>query len=140
MNIFEGTHIRLDLKRYPRIVFFFKEDVFWMCYDWEVGYLWCRRKGFWEVLDRENNREVQAIIKDQVEKHFKLKNITPSCAGCKPISGAEKHFKLKGITPKISIGWNTIGVEQHLKLKGIRSSKTWRNEQIPIKYHFREHF
>ena len=39
MNFFEGLHIKLDLKRYTNSVFFFKEDMFLMRYNWEHGYL-----------------------------------------------------------------------------------------------------
>ena len=80
MNIFEGTYIKLDLKRYPTYVFFFKEDKVWMEYDWEAGYFGCRWKDFWEVLEEENRwgrNEIQAFIKEQVEQHFNLKEITP---------------------------------------------------------------
>ena len=75
MNIFEGLHIKLDLKRHPNSIFFFKEDKFWMYYNWKSGYLGCRREGFWRVLARENRwdyGEVQAFIKKQVEERFKL--------------------------------------------------------------------
>ena len=69
MNIFEGTHIKLDLKEYPNSVFFFKEDKFWMEYDWETKELWCRWESFWEVLEIENEWKyegVEAFIKGQV--------------------------------------------------------------------------
>ena len=82
MNIFEGTTIKLNLKMYPTSIFFFKEDSFWMEYDWENGDLWCRGEGLWQVLERKNNwkrSEVQAFIKDQVEQHFKVKGVTPVC-------------------------------------------------------------
>jgi len=89
MNIFEGTHIKLDLKRYPNQVFFFKEDICWMEYHWENGYLWCRYRDFWEVLETENRweyAEVQAFIKKQVEERFKLKGVTLTING---ISGSD---------------------------------------------------
>ena len=80
MNIFEGLHIKLDLKRYPNKVFFFKGDKYWMEYDWKSKDLWCRYEEFWEVLEEENRwgrNEIQAFIKEQVEQHFNLKEITP---------------------------------------------------------------
>ena len=80
MNIFEGVHIKLHLKEYPNSVFFFKEDKFWMEYDWKYENLWCRCEDFWEVLRKENGweyAEVQAFIKKQVEERFKLKGVTP---------------------------------------------------------------
>ena len=100
MNIFESTHIKLDLKHYPRTVFFFKEDKFWMGYNWKNKILWCRLEYFWEVLERENNwnyEEVQAFIKDQAEQHFKLKGITPERRIVAFSKGVEEHFKVKTI-------------------------------------------
>lgn len=102
MNIFEGTHITLDLKHYPNRVFFFKGDIIWMEYDWKTGYLGCRLEGFWRVLAMENRwnyEEVQAFIKDRAEQHFKLKGATPRqiCQGRD--ASVEQRFKLKGITP-----------------------------------------
>ena len=102
MNIFEGVYIKLDLKRYPNSVFFFKEDEFWMEHAWKKSYLWCRYEGFWRVLGMENRwnyREVQAFIKSQVEEHFKLKGITPLINIISISIMVEEHFKLKGITP-----------------------------------------
>ena len=81
MNIFEGTHMKFDLKKHPKSVFFFKGDEFWMEYDWKTHYLWCRLEGFWDVLRKENGweyAEVQAFIKKQVEERFKLKGVTPN--------------------------------------------------------------
>ena len=122
MNIFEGTHIKLDLKRYPNQVFFFKEDVFWMEYNWKNGYLGCKWKDFWETLKKENNwnyEEVQAFIKDQAEQHFKLKGVTPPQYFAASKKLVEEHFKLKGVTPAITTGTGPIGVEEHFKLKGV---------------------
>ena len=102
MNIFEGTHIKLDLKRYPNQVFFFKEDVFWMEYNWKNGYLGCKWKDFWETLKKENKwdyDEGQTFIKKQVEEHFKLKGVTPCSLLVVVHQQVEEHFKLKGITP-----------------------------------------
>ena len=95
MNIFESTHIKLDLKHYPRTVFFFKEDKFWMGYNWKNKILWCRLEYFWEVLERENNwnyEEVQAFIKDQVEKHFKIKDVSIFSKHSKNHSEIERYL------------------------------------------------
>ena len=61
MNIFEGLHIKLDLKCYPHSVFFFKEDRCWMEYDWKNGYFGCRYEDFWEVLEREYHWETKEL-------------------------------------------------------------------------------
>ena len=123
MNIFEGTHIKLDLKRYPNQVFFFKEDVFWMEYNWKNGYLGCKWKDFWETLKKENKwdyDEGQTFIKKQVEEHFKLKGVTPIIGGGLMRWKVEEHFKLKGVTPYFSQSSEGAAVEEHFKLKGIR--------------------
>ena len=117
MNIFEGTHIKLDLKRYPNQVFFFKEDVFWMEYNWKNGYFGCRYEDFWEVLEREYHwgyDEVERFIKNQVEQHFKLKGVTPAKGVVANCFWVEQHFKLKGITPSCA-GCKTVsGIENNI--------------------------
>ena len=122
MNIFEGTHIKLDLKRHPNKVFFFKEDKFWMEYDWKSKDLWCRYEEFWEVLEEENHWDyykVQAFIKDQVEQHFKCKGVTPPDKLGFEYAMVEQHFKCKGVTPESAQGVYTFTVEQHFKVKAI---------------------
>ena len=97
MNIFEGTHIKLDLKRYPNQVFFFKEDVFWMEYNWKNGYFGCRYEGFWDVLGKEKNwghGEVRAFIRSQLEQHFKLKDVTPYANTLGVTDQVEQYFDI----------------------------------------------
>jgi len=95
MSIFEGLHIKLDLKRYPNSIFFFKGERLWMEYDRRYKKLWCRGE-FLEVLERKNKLdylEVQAFIKGQVEQHFKLKGITLTKIGGEQFQQEEQHFK-----------------------------------------------
>ena len=95
MDIFEGTHIKLDLKRYPRTVFFFKEDKFWMGHNWKNKILWCRWDGFWDILQKENNGDIletQSLIKDQVEKHFKIKDVSIFSKHSKNHSEIERYL------------------------------------------------
>ena len=111
MNIFEGTHITLDLKHYPNRVFFFKGDIIWMEYDWENKDLWCRWEGFWEVLEEENGweyYEVQAFIENQVEEHFKVKGFTPIFPLRVKNLLVEEHFKVKGFTPMRELVVNDV--------------------------------
>ena len=143
MNIFEGTHIKLDLKRYPNQVFFFKEDVFWMEYNWKNGYLGCKWKDFWETLKKENKwdyDEGQTFIKKQVEEHFKLKGVTPYPSSPSYHSGVEEHFKLKGVTPTYLSGEKQVLVEQHFKLKGITPIACRTPFQSMVEKHFYELF
>ena len=118
MNIFEGVHIKLHLKEYPNSVFFFKEDKFWMEYDWKYKNLWCRCEDFWEVLKRENNwghGEVRAFIRSQLEQHFKLKDVTPGVASANRRMSLEEHFKLKNVTPELNPQRPLHQVEKHFK-------------------------
>lgn len=97
MNIFEGLHIKLDLKTYPNRIFFFKEDMFWMDYNWKTKDLWCRGEGFWEVLEREYHwgyDEVERFIKNQVEQHFKLKDVTPYANTLGVTDQVEQYFDI----------------------------------------------
>ena len=94
MNIFEGLHIKLDLKTYPNRIFFFKEDMFWMDYNWKTKDLWCRGEGFWDVLDWRPNCEVRAFIRSQLEQHFKLKDVTPYANTLGVTDQVEQYFDI----------------------------------------------
>ena len=86
----KDLHIKLDLKEYQGYLFFFKEDVFWMCYAWESKYLWYRE----EILQRVNTLEVQTFIKQHLEGHFKVKDIIPYCLYKHTLIWARGHMML----------------------------------------------
>ena len=76
----EGLSLKIDKERYPDSVFFFKEDEYQFEYDTANGHLWCRYSSIWTVFEKEYSmkyNDIQSLIKNQVEEHFKCKGVTP---------------------------------------------------------------
>ena len=74
MNIFEGLHIKLNLKEYPTYVFFFKGDEFQMYYNWETKIVWCIWEGFIERYGSIHDKANEAI-KKQWRERFKIQDV-----------------------------------------------------------------
>ena len=78
LEILNGCEIKIDKEKYPDSVFFFKSGE---CYfEIEKQYLWCSYMDVWSVFEKEfslNYNQIQALIKDAVEEHFKCKGLTP---------------------------------------------------------------
>jgi len=70
----EGLTIKNDRGKYPDVVFFFKDDEATFEYDAKNRYLWCRHSTVWSVFEKEYGmkyNDIQYLIKNQVEEHFK---------------------------------------------------------------------
>ena len=76
----EGLTIKVYKKKYPNYIFFFKGGYVWFEYNTETGTLWCKHSTVWFVFENEYGlayTEIQSLIKNQVEEHFKMKGLTP---------------------------------------------------------------
>jgi hypothetical protein len=63
---------------------------------------WLSYNNFWLKFEKETKLkyvEIQQLVKNVLEKGFKLKGITPSTSSLLRRPELEKGFKLKGITP-----------------------------------------
>ena len=122
--LMEGTVSKIDEKEYPDYIFLFKGDKilfdFYKIQDEKNGHFWCSYQHYWSVFENEyglNYTEVQEFTKDMVEKHFKMKVLTP-LGGLDNLSlQVEKHFKMKVLTPKHPITFRAHQVEKHFKMK-----------------------
>jgi len=91
MDIFNKLVIKYDKKQYPDSIFFFNDDICYMELYTKTNDLYCHYKHIWSVFEREYSMEyddIQAIIKSQVEQHFKMKPITPKIDCVSLLGGA----------------------------------------------------
>jgi hypothetical protein len=96
--------ILIDEKEYPNRIFYFRDNNCIFEYDKNNGYFWCSYYNYWLIFEDKfgfNYEQIKALTKDEVEKHFKLKGITPVNYFNIPISWVKKHFKLSEITPRL---------------------------------------
>ena len=78
------TDLFSGLKAYTRDgkpdLIFMKGDKYIMSQDLENGYLWCRHRDFWLVLNISFHlgyKETQTFISHMVEEAFKMGSLTP---------------------------------------------------------------
>jgi len=77
-EIINGLVIKIDKGKYPNSIFFFKNDK--CLFELENSTLWCSFSNVWSIFSEENNMNydaTQEFIKIQMEKHFKMKDVTP---------------------------------------------------------------
>ena len=91
---------KVDNKKYPNIIFYFKDDKFYFEYDTKNGYFYCNYDKVWSVFETKYSmryNEIQLFIKDMVRKHFKFKGVTPKAFDFIFLDKMKKHFKFKEV-------------------------------------------
>ena len=101
LELIDGMTVKIDKDKYPNSIFFFKGD---KCY-FELGNsrLWVRYVEMWEVFEVEFGMkydEIQSFIKDQMEKHFRMRGVTPYDDLDDNDPEVEQHFEMMGVTPR----------------------------------------
>ena len=77
--VFE-TEVKFDFDKYPNTIFGFRGDNYVWEFDFKNNYLWLRYSTVWSVLENEyglNYDDVQSLVKNEVEEHFKCRGVTP---------------------------------------------------------------
>ena len=98
-ELVSGTEVKFDFKKYPRTLFGFRDDEYVWEYNFDNGCLWLRNLTVWSILEYEyslNYGDVQSLVKNEVEEHFKCRAVTPWRSLDRPLAKVEKHFKRKG--------------------------------------------
>lgn len=121
-ELVSGTEVKFDFKKYPRTLFGFRDGECVWEFDFRNNYLWLRNSTVWSVLGNEyglNHDDVQSLVKNEVEEHFKLRGVTPGKFHPLYLSLVEEHFKCRGVTPKASGITEPLQVEGHFKCNGV---------------------
>ena len=101
LELMEG----MERKVHPdesHIVLWYKEDGWYFEQDEKNGTLWCQYDRVWSFFETNyspNYTEIQVIIKDLMERHYKLRGLTPRVSVTALSFGMERHYKLRGLTP-----------------------------------------
>lgn len=94
--------VEIDKKKYLNSVFYFKDDslLFELEKSDEVLYLWYSYSKIWNPISTKfslNYEQTQQLIKETVEEHFNLRDVTPNARRYKTIRKVEEHFNLRYI-------------------------------------------
>jgi hypothetical protein len=101
INCIEGCVIHKDAM-YPDSVFYMKDGKMW--FEIAKDKMWVNFSKVWNILSEQHRlsyADIQSLIKDVVEKHFKWRELTPKTKHNSSHYLVEKHFKWQGVTPKI---------------------------------------
>ena len=105
---------------YPSFIFYMKDGKCYLEYDTKNQYLYIRYEGIWDVFYKQfklGDTEIQQIMKDIVEDHYKLKVKTTRLLSFLFRQKVEDHYKLKVKTTGACPGKCDTEVEDHYKLK-----------------------
>ncbi|QIY92203.1 DUF342 domain-containing protein [Chryseobacterium gallinarum] len=97
--------IKIDREKYPNSVFYFKGGACLLELEKSDGttYLWCNYSKFWNPISEKFSlgyAEIKILIKETVEEHFKMRDVTPALAAGPTPTPVEEHFKMRDVTPK----------------------------------------
>lgn len=90
-----GLVVKTDHEKYMNSVFFFENKKVLFEYDKKTKCFWCHKRLIWSILEFEyslNFQEAKSLIKDMVEKHFRLIEVTPQIIALERAGSVEKHF------------------------------------------------
>lgn len=98
-ELVSGTTVRFNFETYPNRIFGFRDDEYVWEYDFKNNYLWLRYSTVWSVLEKEYDldySEIQSIVKNEVEEHFKRKGVTPLSAFEQRARRVGRTFQMQG--------------------------------------------
>lgn len=78
--ILQTSAIKIDKEAYPDSTFGFVNNTFLWEYNSKCKVLYLSYSSICSILEKEfdlNYNEIQQLIKEQVEEHFKVKGVTP---------------------------------------------------------------
>jgi len=120
-ELVSGTEIKFDFDKYPNTIFGFRGDKYVWELDFRNNYLWLRHSTVWSVLENEyglNYSDVQSLVKNEMDKHFKCRGVTPTIRKGKSSQEVDKHFKCREVKPFSVTGLQFNKVEEHFKRRG----------------------
>ncbi len=99
--------LKVDREKYPNSVFYFKGDscLLELEKSGSTTYIWCNYSKIWNPISEKFSlgySQIQQLIKETVEEHFKMRYVTPCQSEYDDDSGVEEHFKMRYVTPTIN--------------------------------------
>ena len=79
LDLMEGMEIRVHPDD-PYRILWYKNNEWYFEQDEEIGTLWCQYRRVWRFFETNyspNYTEIQVIIKYLMERHYKLRGLTP---------------------------------------------------------------
>ena len=94
----------------PHKTLWYKEDGWYFEQDEKTGRLWCQINRVWSFFETNYSpkySDIQLIIKNLMERHYKLNGLTPDWLDVTLTHEMERHYKLKGLTPTVTQIWGS---------------------------------
>lgn len=90
--------VKIDIEKFPNSVFYFKGDNLLLELEKssDIIYLWCSYIKIWNPISNKFSLEfpeIQQLIKETVEEHFKMRGVTPKFLTDTTDKMVEEHFK-----------------------------------------------
>ena len=96
LDLMEGMKRKVH-PDYPHKTLWYKNNEWYFEQDEENGYLWCQYERVWSVFYANYSpkyTDVQSIIKSLMERHYKLRWLTPKSLYKQSTVTMERHYKL----------------------------------------------
>lgn len=97
LQIFDGCTVRFDTEKYPNSIFYFDKDGNFLAeYDSKTNFFWLSYHKVWKVFQAQfslNYNLLKELLSQQVEQHFKLKQVTAQVEQMCDDIWVEQHFK-----------------------------------------------
>ena len=79
LDLMKGMERKVDPNK-PHLIIWYKGDDWYFEQDEKDGYLWCQYDRVWSVFETHyspNCTKIQVIIKDLMERHYKVRGLKP---------------------------------------------------------------
>jgi hypothetical protein len=89
LELMEGMERKINPDN-PNYILWYKEDGWYFEQDEETGTLWCQINRVWSFFKTNYSPEytdIQSIIKNLMERHYKLRELTPRSGFILPFLG-----------------------------------------------------
>ena len=109
LELMDGMERRVDPEDSHKIVWY-KNDGWYFEQDEKNGDLWCQYDRVWSFFKTNytpKDAEIKVIIKYLMERHYKLRGLTPIRLFRTSRIRMERHYKLKGLTPNLDLLWSS---------------------------------
>ena len=140
VQLLKGYITSVNIKKDNVLLELIKDSYILLQLDLKTGYLWVNWYKIWSIFEKEynlNDTEIQSFVKDQVEHHFKWKEVTPPSSRRQRQQEVEHHFKWKEVTPVPDVNRNIHRVEHHFKWKEVTPAAVAGDTMYLVEHHFK---
>jgi len=83
---------KVDLKKYPNTIFWFKDNTCIIEYNFKVSKVWLSNSNFWKMFDNLDDVNKIEKIENVIKKHFNFSDVTYVNLKVNHFESIEKYF------------------------------------------------